>query len=129
MPTDISPLVPVGRQLIRSYGPGRFIINEVIFRGSVLVFPDRTLAVPAQAIGELTLEHLAQIRGERPPVELLLFGCGPTMQPIASELRAVLRGDRIGVDFMATPAACRTYNVLMAEDRRVAALLIALPIA
>lgn len=60
-----------------------------------------------------------------PPVEILLVGCGKRLVPLAPALKAALRERGIGADPMDTGAACRTYNVLMAEGRRVAAALLA----
>ncbi|MGH6796969.1 MAG: MTH938/NDUFAF3 family protein, partial [Roseiarcus sp.] len=59
-------------------------------------------------------------------VEILLLGCGPRMAPVPPALRQGLRVAGIVVDAMDTGAACRTYNVLLSEDRRVAAALLAL---
>jgi uncharacterized protein len=58
-------------------------------------------------------------------IELLLLGCGPRMALIPSTLRAALRAKGIVLEPMDTGAACRTYNVLAAEGRKVAAALIA----
>jgi uncharacterized protein len=56
----------------------------------------------------------------------LVIGLGPRFGLVAADLRAALRTHGIGIEAMATDAACRTYNVLLTEDRRVAAALIAL---
>ena len=58
-------------------------------------------------------------------VDLLLLGCGAAMRPVAPALRAALRKAGIAVEPMDTGAACRTFNVLLAEGRRVAAALVA----
>jgi len=60
-----------------------------------------------------------------PPVEVLLVGCGSAMALIDPDLRDAARARGVALEPMDTGAACRTYNVLMAEDRRVAAALIA----
>lgn len=125
MATDVSPLVPAGRQVINGYGDGGFRISGQRFEGSVLVFPDRTLTIDLPSAEALTRDHLQEILAAVPAVELVLFGTGPTIAMPAAALRAVLRERRIGLEPMDTGAACRTYNVLMAEDRRVAALLVA----
>ncbi len=56
-------------------------------------------------------------------VELLLVGCGKMMQAVPLEMRNYCRSIGVAMEPMDTGAACRTYNVLMAEDRKVAALL------
>ena len=94
--------------------------------GSVLVFPQKIVTFDVRIWGELTLTHLQAIIEMVPRVELLLMGCGPSIQQLSTGHRTKLREAGIGVDLMDTGAACRTYNVLMAEVRRVAAALIAL---
>jgi len=123
---DITPDIPQDRQVIESYGEGRFRISGRAHQGSVLVFPDRTLAWPVAAMDALTMDALAEVVAARPPVEILLIGCGPKLALLPGPLRQALRAQGIGCDTMDTGAACRTYNVLLAESRRVAAALIAL---
>ncbi len=125
MAMDVSPLVPAGRQVINGYGDGGFRITGQRFEGSVLVFPDRTLIIDLPSAAALTLDHLSEIFAATPAVELVLFGTGTAIAPPPPAIRAALRERRIGLELMDTGAACRTYNVLMAEDRRVAALLLA----
>ncbi|MEX0810341.1 MAG: Mth938-like domain-containing protein [Dongiaceae bacterium] len=128
---DITPLVPEGRQIIESYGSGRFRIAGQIHQGSVLVFPERTEAWSVSAPQNVTVETLAAVvaAGRAGEVELLLLGCGPRLTQVAPALRAALRAAGVGVEPMDTGAACRTFNVLMAEGRRVAAALIAVETA
>ncbi len=123
---DVTPLVPRGRQVINSYGAGGFMVSGERYDGSVLVFPNQIVAFAPKSWSDLNLEHLSPITGAEPRVELLLMGCGPSIQPLDPALRRALREAGIGIEFMETGAACRTYNILMAEDRRVAAALIAL---
>jgi uncharacterized protein len=124
---DITPAVPAGRQLIEGYRPGGFRIAGVQHAGSVLVLPDETRPWPIAAPEQITAESLAPIAASEPPVELLIVGMGPRFGLLAPDLRAALRARGIAMEAMATDAACRTYNVLLTEDRRVAAALIALP--
>jgi uncharacterized protein len=124
---DLTPLVPQGRQIIESYGDGRFRVTGAVHQGSVLVFPDKTVAWPVGAIAGLTEESLAGIAaaGDAGTVELLLIGCGQRMTLIPAKLRAALRSHGVVIEPMDTGAAARTYNVLAAEGRKVAAALIA----
>jgi uncharacterized protein len=126
---DLTPLIPSGRQIVESYGDGRFRISGQLFTGSVLVFPDRTLDWPPAAAGEASLATLEAVlaEGRAGAVELLLFGQGQRMLPVPADLRQGLRDAGVGIEPMDTGAACRTYNVLLAEGRRVAAALIAVP--
>lgn len=125
-PVEITPAIPGDRQVIASYGPQLFRISGQIHTSSVIVFTDHTIAWPVTSIDAVTAESFAAIREAVPPVEVLLFGVGPRNLPVSSTLRRELREAGIVLDAMDTGAACRTYNVLMAEDRRVAAALIAL---
>ena len=122
---DVTPLVPRGRQVIQSYGGGGFLVSGDRHTGSLLVFPTATAPLAATSWADLTADHLAAVFAADPAVEILLIGCGPQIRPLEPAIRSALRERRIGVDLMDTGAACRTYNVLMAEDRRVAAALIA----
>jgi|SRR6516164_10324842 uncharacterized protein len=124
---DLTPLIPSGRQIVESYGEGRFRVSGQVHQSAILVFPDRTLAWAVGAATEATLENLEPIlaAGREGSIELLLFGQGPRMELVPPALRQGLKAAGIVVEPMDTGAACRTYNVLMAEGRRVAAALIA----
>jgi uncharacterized protein len=122
---DITPIVPADRQLIQSYGDGHFRISGQHHQGSVIVFPERTLVWAVADPFAITLEALAAVTAPDAKVEILLIGTGRKASLISAELRQALRAQRIVVEAMDTGAACRTYNVLLAEERRVAAALIA----
>ena len=109
-----------GRQLIERYGAAGFRVSGVVFTGPVLVFPDHTILWQAAAA---TLEGLAPLV-EAGGIELILLGLGRRGAPVAPALRAALKARGIGVEAMDTGAACRTYNVLLAEDRLVGAALL-----
>lgn len=123
---DITPLVSEGKQIIDSYGPGMFRVSGMVHRGSVLVFPDRTIPWRVSCLDGLTAEDFAEVATSGTAVDVLLIGCGERMQLVPAAVKGALRRDGIGVEPMDTGAACRTYNVLAAEGRRVAAALIAL---
>ncbi|MQX35260.1 Mth938-like domain-containing protein [Roseospira navarrensis] len=118
---DITPLVPGHRQLVQAYGDGAFRISGVQHTGSVLVFPD----VVYPWSGEISAEGLADVLAAADDVEVLILGCGPSMTLVPSNLRRTLKDHGIVPEPMDTGAGCRTYNVLLAEDRRVAAALVA----
>jgi uncharacterized protein len=120
-----TPPVPAGRRLIESYGGGGFRIAGEAHRGAVLVLPDRVLGWGIAAIAEMTAESLAPVVAVAPQPEILLIGCGVRAVFVAPALRQSLRDAGVTIDAMDTGAACRTYNVLLAEERRVAAALIA----
>jgi uncharacterized protein len=120
---ELTPLVPAGRQIIERYGVSGFRVAGVVFRGPILVFPDRTLPWSAASGAAVTWESLAPVV-EHGGVQILLLGLGPTMCAIPHNLRSLFRAAGIVVEPMDTGAACRTFNVLIAEDRRVAAALL-----
>jgi uncharacterized protein len=117
---ELTQLLQPGQQIIERYGPSGFRVSGTLYRGPVLVFPDRTSVWTDAAISEIALAPVVEHGG----VELLLLGLGRRMAPVASALRAALKARGIALEGMETGAACRTYNVLLAEDRRVAAALL-----
>lgn len=125
---DLTPLIPAGRQIVESYGGGRFRVSGQVFEGSILVLTDRATAWPVADIALATLESLAAVAdaARAGAIDLLLVGCGARMAPLPPGLRQAFRAIGVVMEPMDTGAACRTYNVLMAEGRRVAAALIAI---
>jgi uncharacterized protein len=122
---DITPLIPGGRQVIDSYGPGRFQVSQVAYTSSILVTTAWTKPWLVEDFDAITFESLAPVLAE--DAEILIFGAGDRMQLMAPQLRQEFRAAKIAVDVMDTGAACRTYNLLMGDGRRVAAALLALP--
>jgi uncharacterized protein len=120
---ELTPVFPGGRQVIEGYGASGFRVAGVLYARPILVFPDATLEWPVSRIEEVTLQALRPVL-ERGGTEILLLGCGARMQPVPAALRQALKAAGIGLEAMDTGAACRTYNVLLAEDRRVAAALL-----
>jgi uncharacterized protein len=120
---DVTPLVPEGRQIVESYGNGGFKVTGVALKGPVIIFPDQTIEWPGAAIETLSIEMLALVLEREDPPEILLLGCGAKTVFILPSLRAAIRERGPVVDAMDTGAACRTYNILMTEERRVAAAL------
>jgi uncharacterized protein len=117
---ELTQIVQPGRQVIERYGASGFRVSGAIFLGPVLVFPERTLDWRDAAISADALAPVVSHGG----IELLLLGLGRRAAPIAAPLRAALRAAGIALEAMDTGAACRTYNLLIAEDRRVAAALL-----
>jgi uncharacterized protein len=120
---DLTPVPAAGRQIIERYAASGFRVSGVIYRGPVLVFPDLTVAWDAVSARDVTWETLAPVI-EHGRVEILLLGLGRSTSAVPAPLRTALRTAGIALEAMDTSAACRTYNVLVAEDRRVAAALI-----
>ena len=76
--------------------------------------------------GEATLDSLGPIREVEPPAEILLIGVGERPMLLPPALRVALKAWGLAVEAMPTSAACRTFNVLLAEERRVVAALLAI---
>jgi uncharacterized protein len=124
---DLTPHIPADRQVIESYGRGGFRVSGINHAGAVIVFPETTVAWAPVSVLEITAESLAAVSaraGTEQAVEILLIGCGARMVPLPQGLRAALRANGVAIEPMDTGAACRTYDVLMAEGRRVAAALL-----
>ena len=117
---ELTQVTQPGRQVIERYGPSGFRVSGQIHLGPVLVFPDRT---EAWSKAVFTVDGLAPVL-EHGGVELLLLGFGRRVAPISTELRDALKARGIAIEPMDTGAACRTYNMLAGEDRRVAAALL-----
>ena len=124
---EIEPRVMPGRQVVQAYRPGGFTIAGQRLQGSVLVFPDRVAAWDVTALADLDAAALELVRAADPRVDILVIGTGPTFALVPPALRQEVRGWGVVIETAATPAACRTYNLLLSEERRVAAALIALP--
>jgi len=124
----MTPAVQITREesnnnLIRAWEPGRVRIGENWLTGNLIVtaemiVSDWSLTNPAR----LTIDDLTPALETHP--ELVIVGFGTEPAPPDIDLMAELAQLSIGLEFMQTPAACRTYNVLVHERRRVAAALI-----
>ena len=111
------------RYSIRNYGSGWITVNDQDIRCSVIVTPERlVLDWPPQTFAELDETHFAMIMALEP--EIVLLGTGCRQQFPHPRLTQALLAQGIGVEVMDTAAACRTYNVIMLEGRRVAAALL-----
>lgn len=124
---DITPAVAPDRQVIEAYGPSGFRISGVVHAGAVIVFPEATVTWAATALADATVENFAAVRervGTENAVEILLIGCGRRTEMVPPALRTSLRQIGVVIDAMDTGAACRTYDVLLTEGRRVAAALL-----
>ena len=117
---ELTPNPATGRQLIERYGAAGFRISGIVYGGPVLVFPEQTIVWEAATP---SLDGLAPIVAHG-GIELVLLGLGRRGAPVAPALRVALKTHGIGVEAMDTGAACRTYNLLLGEDRLVAAALL-----
>ena len=123
MSLDISPVDFEGRNIIQSYGNGKFQISDKKYDHSVLVFPDQIIPWSPIDTNNLIVDDFKKVLTVGPIVELLLLGCGKTTWFLPLPLRDELKEMGLVLEPMDTGAACRTFNVLLGEDRRIAAAL------
>lgn len=121
---DMSPMLPAGRQVIDGYGEGQFCVAGFWRPGAVIVLPDRTVAWTPPAFADLTAADFSDVTSADPAVEILLLGSGARAALAPKQLRLDLRAVGVVLESMDSAAACRTFNILLAEGRRVAAALL-----
>ena len=125
---EITPAVPASRMVIQSYGGGRFRVAGEVYESAILVFRENCLTWPAETVAELDAAALAEAlrthAGEALP-EILVVGCGARFVAPPAGFRAALKAHGVALEWMDTGAACRTFNVLLGEDRRAAAVILA----
>jgi uncharacterized protein len=113
---------PTALNTVTAYGPGFIEINKVRHVSAVLLTPDRVEPWAIAAFEALAESDFERLRALNPEVALL--GTGSRQRFPHPRLSRALAEARIGLEVMTTPAACRTYNILMAEGRKVAAALL-----
>ena len=123
---DITPQVADSKTLLHGYGGGGFRISGAgRLEGSQILFPEKIIPWKAKSVKEISLDSLSPIIVESNRIDILIIGCGIEFFPIPYTLRDELRKQGIVLEWMDTGAACRTFNVLLVEERPVAAALIA----
>lgn len=147
---DVTPLVKQGSQIIQSYADGGFRVSGVVYNAPIIVFPSYSelwkikkrgdggvlaLEEGERGVSSSTalssgvevkgpvLEDFEGLIARADEIDVVLLGCGAQMAFMEPGLKNALRDQGLAVDVMNTGAACRTYNVLMAEGRRVVAAL------
>jgi uncharacterized protein len=109
--------------VIRAYEPGRIRVGDRWLAGNVIVAPDQLIEEwSVGSLANLSLEDLEPAIALQP--EIVLLGTGAQVVLPDVDLMAALAARAIGLEIMSTPAACRTFNVLVHERRRVAAALL-----
>jgi len=111
--------------VIDAYGGGGFRVDGESHRGSIIVLPARVVPWGVGDLGAVTLESLQPVIDVAGEVEILLIGTGVRFSLVSPALRLSLKERGVAADAMDTGAACRTYNILRAEARHVAAAMIA----
>lgn len=110
---------------IDAYGNGGFRFAGMSHRGSILCLPDAVEAWPVVEADEISPATLARVLARCEDLDLVLLGTGKDLVVPSHAVRTAFTAAGLGLEFMATGAAARTYNMLLGEGRRVAAALIA----
>ncbi|HYM47125.1 MAG TPA: Mth938-like domain-containing protein [Burkholderiaceae bacterium] len=113
---------PTTHNTVTAYGPGFVEINRVRHTANVIVTPDQVEPWPVASFEALDAGDFERLRDLR--TEVVLLGTGSRQRFPHPRLTRPLADARIGLEIMDTQAACRTYNILMAESRKVAAALL-----
>jgi uncharacterized protein len=114
-----------GRAPIDAYGNGGFRFADMSHRGSILCLPSGIHGWEFNEGELLTVAAFERVLAESSAIEVLLVGTGANLRPLPAELKAALKAKGISSDPMSTGAAVRTFNIMLAESRAVAAALIA----
>ena len=122
---QVSEIEYDGPPPIDSYGGGGFRLNDEFRPGNLILSPAGVADWAAQQ-GALKADDFVALISEAADIDVLLVGMGEEIAPLPRAARDAIEAAGIGVEVMSTPSACRTYNVLLAEDRRIAVALIAI---
>ena len=114
---------PVEKNIFSGYGSGYVVVNNKRYENSMITMPDKIIEDwQAPTVEKLSKEHFELLIPFEP--EIILLGTGATLRFPSPLVTKDLLESKIGVEVMDTNAACRTYNILMAEGRNVAAALL-----
>ena len=111
-----------GRNTFTAYGDGYVMVNGARHETNLIVLPERILPWRAAGFDSLAAEDFAELASL--DLEVVLLGTGPALRFPNPQVTRALVEARIGLEVMDAQAACRTYNILAAEERRVAAALL-----
>ncbi|SHM71252.1 Mth938-like domain-containing protein [Roseibium suaedae] len=114
-----------GRAPLDAYGSGGFRFANMSHRGSILCVPSGIYGWDPVSFSDLSIEAFARVLEEQGDIEVLLVGTGPDLRPLPQPLKQAFRDAGIISDSMSTGAAVRTFNVMLSEERAVAAALLA----
>lgn len=121
----ISEISYEGLPPIDSYGNKGFRIADIFYAGSQIITPDGIEVLEYGTLESLSVGMIAGIIHQASQLDVVLIGTGHEIAPLPNDIRTAFEAANIGVELMKTASACRTYNILLSEQRRIAALLIA----
>ena len=124
---DIKELEGYGKlTIVHSYGNNGFRIAKEGYDGSQLLLPRMRFDWNPPDWQDITIKDLSPILAEDPIPPLLIMGLGEAPQGLLPQLQAELHQKGVSLEIMSTPAACRTWNVLLSEWRHAAVALLAI---
>ena len=124
---DVTPLISADSQVIQSYDKDGFKVSGKAYDNAICVATDQTdpwKQAANKTPQDLTLDDFQPLIAKADAIDVVLLGTGAAMTFLEPALRMQLKQAGLSIEFMDTGAACRTYNVLMAEGRRVVAALL-----
>jgi uncharacterized protein len=113
----LNEIVFTDAQPVEGYGPGFFRIGGQVLQGPVITGPKGTMTWAG-------FKDTGALMDLVPDIDVLFVGTGADVAHLPDDLLTELHAVGVGVEAMASPAACRTYNVLLSEGRRIALALI-----
>ncbi|MDP2125717.1 MAG: Mth938-like domain-containing protein [Parvibaculum sp.] len=116
-----------GQPPVDAYGDGGFRLEGQRFEGSIIVTPQGLYPWSVATLDDVTAESLAVLADGAGTFDFLLIGSGETFARLPVQVQRHFESRGFSPDIMKTSAACRTYNMMLGENRRVAAALIAVP--
>ncbi len=120
---DVTPLIKANTQVIQSYGDGQIKVSGKRYSQPIIVTPQVTEEWSNVSTFEDLNLQIFQKLFEGKDIDVCLLGTGKVARFLPADLRKELKANNMNVEIMNTGAVCRTYNVLIAEGRQIAAAL------
>lgn len=121
---DITPLIPKSSQVIQAYGGDGFKVSGVHYSSAIVIYGDKTTEWSPRTLEELQISDFNFMDAFESKPDVILLGTGKQMRFIPKELKYQLTQKGIYAEPMDSGAACRTYNTLLADGRKVCACLL-----
>lgn len=121
---DVTPLLRAGTKIIQSYADSGFKVSGESYDSAVIVSADSVQLWPVSDFSDLGESVFSPLLSEAEHIDVLLLGTGGRMHFLPRDLKETLRAQGLSIDVMDTGAACRTYNMLVSDGRRVVAALL-----
>lgn len=124
---DITPIIGEDVKIIESYGAGGFKVSDEKIDGTIFITAAIVNKLQSSDIDDTKLQNdvLALIENNQNDIEILLVGYGDESKFFSSDIEKKIKSSGVQIEYMNSGAAARTYNVLITEERKVAAILIA----